>query len=46
MKYKQKLLATLVAMVVSSSVFAQNAVLENEYIKAYLTYSIIGAEQH
>ena len=39
MKYKQKLLATLVAMVVSSSVFAQNAVLENEYIKAGVNQS-------
>lgn len=34
MKYKQKLLATLVAMVVSASALAQNAVLVNEYIKA------------
>jgi hypothetical protein len=34
MKFKKKLLATVVALAMSSSLMAQNAVLENEYVRA------------
>jgi hypothetical protein len=34
MKFKKKILATIVALAMSSSLMAQNAVLENEYVRA------------